>query len=512
MTPLVLRWGLLGVCLTSAVAACSDDSPPGSNPQGGGGNGQAGSPAPATQAGRGGGGNGGAGGGAGATAGASSPPEPEGGAAGLGGAAGAAGAGGESSVQRGTPYPPTPYPPENPDSDAKALLGKILFWDEQLGGDDTVACGTCHRPNAGGSDPRASTAAAALPGPDGVPDTLDDVHGSLGVVRCDAQGTHIGSAVQVTGRKAPTYLDAMFNPRLFWDGRAQCAKQDCPTFSAFEDPDQPGTFPIAYGAALENQAVGPPLSDVEMACEGASWSKIHGKLATVTPLSLAKQIPAAMSEFIAAHDGSYPELFKAAFGTSQTSGPQDEINTRRIAFAIATHERRLRSDQTPWDRWNAGQDDALTAAQLRGLDLFMNKARCEACHRVPMFADGDFHFIGFHEPAWDLGRKNVDSEFGVPGAMRTPGLRNVGLRESTGLLHNGAGAGATLLEIIDLYDRGGLVDNPSVTAAPIDPSIVPLDLSEDEKADLLDFLQHGLEDPRVAAQTAPFDRPLLSTE
>jgi cytochrome c peroxidase len=249
-----------------------------------------------------------------------------------------------------------------------------------------------------------------------------------------------------------------------------------------------------------------------MACEGATWAGIHARLAGATPLAKAKQIPAQLSEFIAAHDGSYPKLFEAAFGTAQTSGAANEINTRRIAFALATHERRLRSNQTPWDRWNAGEADALTPAQLRGLELFSDKARCELCHRAPTFQDADFHFIGFHEPTWDPGRKAINPQFGVPGAMRTPTLRNVGLREATGLLHNGAGTGASLDAIVELYDKGGLVDNPAVTAVPISASILPLKLTAAEKADLLDFLRHGLEDPRVGAQLPPFDRPLLSTE
>jgi cytochrome c peroxidase len=428
------------------------------------------------------------------------------------GAAGATGAAGAAQRLPDPPYPPSPYPAENPDSDPKALLGKILFWDEQMGGDNPMACGTCHRPNAGGSDPRSQLPAAAQAGADQVVGTADDIHGSPGVLRCNALGEHTGQSVQVTTRKAPTYLDAMFAGRLFWDGRAECSHAGCPSFSAFEDPDQPGTFPIQSGGALENQAVGPPLSDVEMACEGASWPAIHVKLASATPLALAKQIPTALASFITAHDASYPKLFQAAFGSAQTSGPQDEINTRRIAFALATHERRLRSDQTPWDVWNAGDDSALTPAQQRGVDVFSNKARCSLCHRAPAFTDGDFHFIGFHEPSWDLGRKSINTAFGVPGAMRTPTLRNVGLREATGLLHNGAGHGATLAQIIDLYDLGGLVDNAAVKATPIDTTILPLLLTPGEKADLLDFLQHGLDDPRVKAQTAPFDRPLLSTE
>jgi cytochrome c peroxidase len=498
--------------LACAFAAC-DDSTPAAPPSSSaaGADDQAGAPPGGSPA---------AAGGAGGNATAGEPNQAQagegtGGGDGAAGATAEAGAGGAGvdpyDYLRHFDYPAAPYPAENPDSDAKAMLGKILFWDEQLGGDNTVACGTCHRPNAGGSDPRSSSAAAAQPGPDQVLGTADDIHGSLGVVRCNAQGQHTGVSVQVTARKAPTYLDAMFSARLFWDGRAQCSKAECPSVSAFEDPDAPGTFPIQAGGALENQAVGPPLSPVEMACEGAGWAAIHQKLESATPLARASQIPQALADFIAENDGQYPKLFKAAFGSAQSSGPEDEINTRRIAFAIATHERRLRSNQTPWDRWNSGDDAALTPAQKRGMELFVVKARCEACHRMPTFSDSDFHFIGFHKPNDDLGRKAIDAA-AIPGAMRTATLRNVGLREASGLLHNGAGPGATLAQIIDLYDQGGLIDDPDVTAAPIDVSVTPLNLTPAEKLDLLDFLQHALDDPRVKAQTAPFDRPLLSTE
>jgi cytochrome c peroxidase len=494
------RAGVAFLSASLAFAACGEDGGQGAPPGTGG----------ATEAGAGGAPvSSGAGVGTLAPGGQGGVPHGDG-EAGLGGVAGSGTAGEVSERVVYPTYGPSRYPAENPHSDAKAKLGKILFWDEQLGGDDTVACGTCHRPNAGGSDPRASTAAAALPGPDQQLGTDDDIHGSLGLVRCDAQGTPIGVSVQVTARKAPSYLDAMFSGKLFWDGRAECAKDGCPSDSAFEDPDNPGTFPITSGAALENQAVGPPLSPVEMACEQASWAGIHADLATATPLGLAKQIPADLAQFIADNDASYPKLFQAAFGSEQTSGPEDEINTRRIAFAIATHERRLLSNQTPWDRYNAGELDALTPAQERGWEL--HRLHCDSCHRAPIFSDGDFHFIGFHRPSADLGRKAIDPEFGVAGAMRTATLRNVGLRESTGLLHNGAGVGSSLAAIIELYDQGGLVDDPEVAAVPISASILPLNLTEAEKADLLDFLQHGLEDPRVGAQLPPFDRPLLSSE
>src|SRR5262245_21326303 len=88
-------------------------------------------------------------------------------------------------------YQQVVYTAENPYSAEKAILGKILFWEEQLSSDDTMACGTCHRSAAGGSDPRAAPSSAGgngansrHPGRDGILGTGDDPHGSAGVVRC----------------------------------------------------------------------------------------------------------------------------------------------------------------------------------------------------------------------------------------------------------------------------------------------------------------------------------------
>ena len=71
---------------------------------------------------------------------------------------------------------PVPVPPENPITEAKRVLGKVLFWEEQMASDHRVACGTCHMPAAGGIDPRAIT--ANHPGSDGVFGTSDDRIGS----------------------------------------------------------------------------------------------------------------------------------------------------------------------------------------------------------------------------------------------------------------------------------------------------------------------------------------------
>ena len=78
-----------------------------------------------------------------------------------------------------------------------------------------------------------------------------------------------------------------------------------------------------------------------MAKENRSWEDVIEKLETATPLLLATDIPQDMANAIAAN-ATYPELFEAAFGDST-------INAARIGMAIATYERTLVADQTPWD-------------------------------------------------------------------------------------------------------------------------------------------------------------------
>jgi cytochrome c peroxidase len=390
------------------------------------------------------------------------------------------------------PYPDGAYPDENPYEPKKELLGKILFWEEQLSSHDGHACGTCHHPSTGGSDPRSTLAASRGAGPNGIIGDADDVRGSLGVVRCDSTGQTpdpvYGLSVQVTARKAPSVIDAWFFDELFWDGRAA---------TSFVDPVT-GEVAIPSGGALESQAAGPPVNRAEMSCEGYGWTAIESKLAMASPLGLATQLPAALSDTIDEHP-SYPALFEWAYGTP-------EITARRILFAIATYERQLRSDQTPWDRFNAGDIDALTPDQREGLSLFNVKARCAVCHEPPRFTDNEFHNIGARPPSFDRGRAAISGDEADLGKMKTPSLRNVGLRAAGGLLHFGTGSGATLRSVLGVYRQGGIHHQN------ISPEIHTLNLPDFEVEQLLAFVEHGLTDPRASAELPPFDRPRLGSE
>ncbi len=377
---------------------------------------------------------------------------------------------------------PPPQPPENPVTAAKVVLGKALFWEEQLSSDNTIACGTCHRPAQGGADPRF----AALPGADGLLGTQDDLFGSPGVRRSDAGNAFEpdpwhGFEPQVTGRNSPSFLMAAWGNELFWDGRAA---------TTFVDPVT-GLQLIASGGALESQSMGPPLSSVEMAHSARDFTEVIAKLAAARPLALASNLTPDLEAALAI-DPTYPELFEAAFGDPQ-------VTAARIAFAIASYERALIPDDTAWDRFKRGDSAALTPAQQRGAQLFAGKAKCDKCHALPSHSDGGFHNIGLRDPTLDPGRAEITGNPDDRGKFRTPSVRNAVLRPR--FMHTGQFT--TLDEVVAFYERGGdFSDN-------LDPFMNAINLSSQERADLLDFLVNGLVDPRVAAESAPFDRPQL---
>lgn len=382
------------------------------------------------------------------------------------------------------PLPPAPVPAENPITPEKAALGKILFWDEQLSADDSTACGSCHLLAAGGSDPRATRPESVHPGLDGLYDTPDDIRGSKGLVYLDLAGQVIDDGVfyperQVTGRRSMPVINAAFSPELFWDGRAR---------GPFVDPET-GEEVIAAGGALEIQALGPILSSVEMSAAGRTWNDVTSKLAVAEPLAFARDLPEDVDAAIEAFP-TYPELFEQAFGSP-------EITARRIALAIATYERTLVANQTPYDDFARGDPNALTADQTAGLAQI--RQVCGPCHNGPQFTNHNFRNTGVRPIAEDVGRLAVTGNQPDRGRFKTPGLRNLAGRGP--FFHNGGAE--TLAEVVDFYNRGGDFDQN------VAPRIRPLGLTLNQRQQIEDFLTVGLTDPRADRGLPPFDHPTL---
>jgi hypothetical protein len=229
-----------------------------------------------------------------------------------------------------------------------------------------------------------------------------------------------------------------------------------------------------------------------MGRDNRTWSSVAAKLAISEPLGNATSVPADVFPLVASHP-TYRDLFQAAFGDPAITG-------ERIALAIATYERTLVADQTPWDRFVAGNPAALTPGQTAGWNFFRQLALCAACHTPPQFTNATYRNIGVRPPPEDTGRQEVTGLAGDRGRFKVPTLRGVGLK--TTYMHNGVFS--NLQDVIAHYRP----NNPAIFLDNIDP-ILPVPVPPQGGPALVDFLVNGLTDPRVAAQSFPFDQPAL---
>jgi cytochrome c peroxidase len=201
----------------------------------------------------------------------------------------------------------------------------------------------------------------------------------------------------------------------------------------------------------------------------------------------------------------YRQRFQEVFGKAG-------ITIDTIVKAIAAYERTLLSADSPFDRFIAGNAQAITASQKRGWELFKGKAKCIECHSFseasPFFSDFKFHNTGIvaKELNFDrlngLARKMIDSPETVPsfahsqgftelgrylitrkpediGAFRTQTLRDIEL--TSPYMHNGPEK--TLIDVVRFYNRGGNA-NPN-----LDQRMRSLNLSDTEMNDLVEFMR-----------------------
>jgi len=388
-------------------------------------------------------------------------------------------------VRADAELPPVPVPEENPITEAKRVLGKILFWDEQLSSNDTVACGTCHLPSAGGADPRVGIS----PGLDA--GTIDNVRGSPGIASLDARGEPVEHSVfgyepQVTPRASLSNFTAIWADEVFWDGRAA---------SRFVDPVS-GEVAIESGGALENQALAALSNSAEMAKSGRTWQELNAKIRSARPLAIASRLPPDIRTTLV-RKPDYPALFADAFG-------DEEITPVRIAFAIAAYQRTLVADQTPWDRYQAGDQSAMTESEVHGWREF-EAFLCAKCHVPPLFTNNEFLNIGLRLTEFDSGRMGVTGDPEDAGEVKVPSLRNVGLRPR--FMHTGQFS--NLSAAIGFYTTGAALEGRDDIPGG---GIYTFNISTLTETDIRSFLGGALTDPRVRDELYPFDRPVLRSE
>ncbi len=201
---------------------------------------------------------------------------------------------------------------------------------------------------------------------------------------------------------------------------------------------------------LEAQSIGPFTNPIE-----------HGFPNYDVMMAKMKKIP------------GYRKLFMDAFG--------EDITIENVGKAIASFQRTVLSGNSPGDRFDQGQEaGAISESAQKGLTLFRDKARCTKCHSGFNFTDEKFHNlgIGWDDNKVDLGRYMVTGIAEELGAFKTPTLREIA--RSAPYMHDGRFK--TLEEVVNFYNKGG-VKNPHQ-----DPLIIPLELTDQEKSDLVAFL------------------------
>ena len=261
---------------------------------------------------------------------------------------------------------------------------------------------------------------------------------------------------RVPGRNAPTTINAVFNYRNFWDGRANNQFNGVNPFGP-RDPDAKVLELLSDGstrwtaialpnASLASQAVGPVLSEFEMSCGSRTFKDLGRKLLALRPLGL--QDLHAEDSVLGAHRAatgrglkeSYPDLIRAAFDPRWWNAPgsfdgytQMERNFSLYwGLAIMMYEATLVSDETPYDKYvgypgSPGKLDALTDKQQRGLAVFRGKGECVACHKGAEFSGATTNL----QPG-DAEGTVIESMFLKTGEMAVydNGFYNIGVRPS----------------------------------------------------------------------------------
>jgi len=357
--------------------------------------------------------------------------------------------------------------------------------------------------------------------------TFISIAGAADKCSSDDKSGPFGSNRQVTGRNTPFNVNAIFNFRSFWDGRANNVFNGVTPFGP-TDASNPTVLQIVGGvptpvtialenASLASQAVGPPNNGVEMSCAGRNFKQLGRKMLGLRPLNtqLVSKTDSLLGSLSRGSkpglNTTYADMIKAAFdpqwwnSNAVVGGFSVMENNFSLywGLSIMMYESTLVSGQTRYDAFLDGNTSALNAEEQLGLDVFRGKGRCDKCHdgaelTEATVSNGDPNGGFLNTAVRPVAEDGGDIVQGN-GMFKTPGLRNVELNGP--YFHNGEMA--TLRQVVDFYDRGG--DFPSSFT---DGDIRVLGLTEAEKHALV-ALMLAMTDDRVRYERAPFDHPAL---
>ncbi|MFK7899284.1 MAG: cytochrome-c peroxidase [Cyclobacteriaceae bacterium] len=317
-------------------------------------------------------------------------------------------------------------PLDNPQTEEKIHLGKLLFFDPILSGDKDVSCATCHHPSSG---------------------YAEFVEVSIGV-----NGHGLGSKrafnhpndIPLVKRNSQTVLNTAFNGI---------------TTNQSRTPEVSPMFWDLRASSLEEQALKPIESLEEMRGRNYTEKQIIPEV-----VQRVQNIP------------DYQKLFAKAFEGDAS------VSAKKISQAIAAFERTLITNNTRFDQYMRGDKQALSQSELEGFNQFIS-AGCGTCHNGPMFSDFKPHTLGVKDNnKLTYSDKGLDDAY----AFRTPSLRN--LQYTAPYMHNGTKK--TLKQVLEFYEdiTFGKVENKLVKKEALDPLLKVVDIPVKDMSLIISFL------------------------
>jgi cytochrome c peroxidase len=351
------------------------------------------------------------------------------------------------------------------------------------------------------------------------------------------------SVRQVEPRNTPTTINAIFNFRNFWDGRANNIFNGRNVWgprdpSAGIDPansiqveDTSGNlrpYPVSIpDASLASQAVGPPLSDLEMSCGGRAFENLGQKLLAATPLiaQIVDPTDSVLGPYARTGKKStglnvtYTQLIQKAFqpkfwnSTKFTAEGDTQMVKNFSLFwglSIMLYESTLVSDDTPFDRYMDGNIQAMTDQQIRGLGVFLNNGGCIFCHKGAEFTgaatslktaqsqgglvehmimgdgnvalyDSGFYNIGVRPPADDIGAGGMDPFANSLSWTRQTRAASLSMKASGGTVPYKFGVAGALPQGLVLNSATGTISGWPVEAGTFQITESVVDSSSQQK-------------------------------
>ena len=357
-----------------------------------------------------------------------------------------------------------PQDPKNPLSSVKVELGKLLFHETALAQDavyeegmGTYSCASCHIAEAGfrpGSFQGIADGGAnyGINGEDRIRNTV-----------------YKESEMDVQSIRPLSLMNVAFVENTFWNGQ----------FGAGDNNE----------GITEYYGIGDDLQELNSrGFKGLETQNFTGILSH--RITINKEL---LDQY------GYTELFDLAFPEIPT---EERYNTDVGSLALSAYLRSVLTYKAPFQEWLKGDTDALSATQKKGAILFFGKAKCYQCHYEQNLGSAEFHALGVDDmdqyPGYNtspedlrnLGRFSFTRQEQDSFKFKVPQLYN--MNDSKFYFH---GSSKTSLEEVIDYKLAAQSENPRVRQGLVSTKLENIELTTEEKTQLLDFLANGLRDP-----------------